>query len=250
MRNQEDVRRKWVMVISQTIGIDMPEDFPTTAHNGVNDKLKPCQPRNPNVWSEYGSGWNAIAFRFSAATDADATFTTSLKRPASSLEEYEIQEKALFAFFVTGYAAIESFSYALFAVGALLDQRTFPMSTPEQLKAVTPRRTLDKFAARFAGKPVVLALSALVNDPALGDWHAIRNVLAHRAAPPRQHNVTIHEGASSGENAGTTSSTWLINANLVVTLDEQTTSNRRAWLARHLTACVQATEYFVIETFP
>jgi hypothetical protein len=27
------------MATSQTIGIDMPEDFPTTAHNAVNVKL-------------------------------------------------------------------------------------------------------------------------------------------------------------------------------------------------------------------
>ena len=101
------------MVISQTIGIDMPGDFPTIAHNAVNDKLKLCQPRNPKVWSEYAGGWNAIAFRFSAAADADATFTASVKLPVASLEEYQVQEKALFAFFVTGYAAIESFTYAL-----------------------------------------------------------------------------------------------------------------------------------------
>jgi hypothetical protein len=89
------------MVISQTIGIDMLGDFPTTAHNGVNDKLKPYQPRNPNEWSEYGSGWNAIAFRFSAAADADATFTASLKAPRRLLKNMKFKRR-LCCFFRNG----------------------------------------------------------------------------------------------------------------------------------------------------
>ena len=39
------------MAISRTIGIDMPDDFPTTAYDVVNAKLGSYQQRNPNVWT-------------------------------------------------------------------------------------------------------------------------------------------------------------------------------------------------------
>jgi hypothetical protein len=67
------------MAISRTIGIDMPDDFPTTAYDVVNAKLGSYQQRNPNVWTQYAGGWNAIAFRFKTATVADDRFTESIK---------------------------------------------------------------------------------------------------------------------------------------------------------------------------
>jgi hypothetical protein len=65
------------MAISKTIGIDMPDDFPTSAHDAVGVKLGPYQPGNPEVWTEYGGGWNAIAFRFKTAAMADDRFRAS-----------------------------------------------------------------------------------------------------------------------------------------------------------------------------
>ena len=50
------------MAISRTIGIDMPDDFPTTAYDVVNAKLGSYQQRNTNVWTEYAGGWNPSLF--------------------------------------------------------------------------------------------------------------------------------------------------------------------------------------------
>jgi len=235
------------MAISQTIGIDMPNDFPTTAHDAVNTKLGPCRARAPAMWAEYAGGWNAIAIRFRTAADADGSFTASIRAAVPSLDEYQVQEQALFAFFVTGYAAIESFSYALFALGALLQPTDFPMCTQKDFKNIYPAFTAKKFATHFVGASAQAALSGLVNDNMYVQWGLIRNVLAHRAAPPRLYEVSIHE-RTSGQNTSTSSTVWQIVGGLV--LNETTTSLWRAWLATQLAVCVQATESFVNAKFP
>jgi hypothetical protein len=138
------------MAISKIIGIDMPDDFPTTAHDAVGVKLGPYQPGKPGVWTEYGGGWNAIAFRFKTAAIANDRFTASIRQfPQPPLDEYQVQEEALFVFFVAGFAAIESFAFALFALGAMLQPANFPMSTATNLQAIKPTLTKNKFAAHF-----------------------------------------------------------------------------------------------------
>ena len=78
------------MAISQTIGIDMPGDFPAAAHDAVSVKLGPYQPRDPAVWTEYAGGWNAVAYRFKTTTVADGTFTASIRRSRQTLDEHQI----------------------------------------------------------------------------------------------------------------------------------------------------------------
>ena len=230
------------MAISQTIGVNMPDDFPTTAHNAVHVKLIPCQPRVE--WTQYAGGWNAIAFRFKTITVIDETFTVSIRHsPRPSFDEYQVQEEALFGFFVTGYAVIESFSYALFALGAMLRHWDFPM----QPRRINPTSTQKKFATHFAGTPVEAALSALVTNSAYKQWGCIRNVLAHRTAPSRNYFVSLQEG-HHGVPPDDPDTVWQIIGGLP--LNEQTTSGKRAWLARHLTECVQATKSFVNAQFP
>lgn len=129
-------------------------------------KLGPYQPRFPVEWAEYAGGWNAIAIRFTTAAKADDVFTASISQSTSPpLPERQVQEEAWFAFCVAGYSAIESFAYALFALGSMLQPTNFPTSPQTQLRKITPALTQKKFAAHFAAAPVKLALSALVADP-------------------------------------------------------------------------------------
>ncbi len=222
------------MAISKIIGIDMPGDFPTTAHDAVGVKLGPYQTGNPDVWTEYGGGWNAIAFRFKTATVADDRFTASIRQfPQPPLDEYQVQEEALFTFFVAGFAVIESFAFALFALGAMLQPANFPMSN---LQVITPTLTKNKFAAHFAGTPIEAALSALLADPTYENWRLIRNVLAHRTAPSRHHDLVLVTGRGGGQARSTK---WQVIGGLV--LNDQTTSENRTWLATQLAKCIQAT---------
>ena len=154
------------MAIAQAIEIDMPHDFPTAAHNAVSAKL-PYQPDNPSLWAEYADGWRAVAIRFKTAAGADKLFTASIsKSSAPPPNERQIQEEALFTFFVTGYAAVESFAYALFALGAMLRPESFPMSTPRDLERITPTVTRQKFAAHFFGTTAEAKFSAVATDSA------------------------------------------------------------------------------------
>jgi hypothetical protein len=88
------------MAVAQTIGIEMPDDFPTAAYNAVYVRLGRYQPRNPALWGEYAGGWNAVAIRFRTAASADEKFTASITRNfAASLDERQLEEEALFSFF-------------------------------------------------------------------------------------------------------------------------------------------------------
>ena len=127
------------MAVAPTIGIDMPADFPTTEHDSVNVQLAPYQPKTPIVWGEYAGGWNAVAIRFKTAADADDRFTASIAQSASPAPyPRQAQEEDLFTFFVAGFASIESFAYACFALGAMLQPANFPTATPQDLTRIKP----------------------------------------------------------------------------------------------------------------
>jgi hypothetical protein len=128
-----------------TIGINMPDDFPTDAYNSVHDRLREYRNRNPDsaAWLEYAAGWNAVASRFKTMAEADKQFTLQLTTQGArrdSLLHYEMQmqEEYLYRFFMSGSSVIESFCYAVFAMGALLYPQKFPMLTSKQMRKITP----------------------------------------------------------------------------------------------------------------
>lgn len=221
----------------------MPEDFATVAHNVVVAQMSPFQPRNPDIFSELVGGWKAVAIRFKTATKADERFTVSIRSAtaSASFEEREIQEEALFAFFVNGYAAIESYVYAAFAMGAMLLPADFPMATPKDLKAINPRQTQRCFTKRFPGTRIEAKLTALLADPSFERWGLVRNVLAHRSTPARHHHLNVGD-----ERPDKTE--WEVMGGII--LDTQTTASRRPWLASTLTECVEAAAVFATADFP
>jgi hypothetical protein len=232
------------MTLAQTIGIDMPHDFPTSAYNAVNVKLGPERPRDPNVWGEYAAGWNAVASRFKMVADADDRFTRTIKQNRSH-NDIQAQEEALFSFFVGGYAVIESHAYATYAIGALIRPTEFPMLTDNDLKSISPNSTQRKYAIHFAGSSVDLELTSLIGpnvDPTFQEWGLIRNVLAHRIVPSRQIYASIHEGPGL-DTTPARPTEWKMMGGLV--LDDRTTSDRRAWLAETLIRLVNAADAFV-----
>ncbi|HEV2186168.1 MAG TPA: hypothetical protein VGR70_03110 [Stellaceae bacterium] len=227
---------------SDAIGIEMPRDFPTEAHNTLVRRLSPYQPSNPTVWSELAAGWNAVATRFRSAADADKTFTASISSPHAlrSHEELHRQNEALFTFFVNGYAALESFTYAVFSMGALLRPSSFPMDTPAHFRAITPKATQTRFAAHFPNTSIEARLTAMLVDPKFERWGLIRNVLAHRAVPARHHHMRV--GSSSLDTTD-----WEILDGIA--LNAQTTASERPWLATTLTDSVVATPDFATVNF-
>jgi hypothetical protein len=230
------------MTVSHAIGIDMPNDFPTDAHNVVVKKLSPYQPRNPDVWSELAAGWNAVAIRFKSAANADERYTVSIgsKDVFRSHDALFLQQDALFGFFINGYAALESFAYAVFAMGAMLLSSDFPMSTPTELRAISLKKTKSGFTTNFCGTDIEAALSALIDDPTFSQWSLIRNILAHRSEPPRYHYVSVGGGAPNR-------TVWEITGGIPI--DDQTIASYRPWLATTLTGCIASAEAFVTTNF-
>jgi hypothetical protein len=232
-----------MMAISDAIGIDMPGDFPCDAHNAVVKALAPYQPRNPDICSELAAGWNAVAIRFKTVANADGRFTASIssKGAFASSDERHAQEEALFAFFVNGYAAVESLAYAAFAMGAMLRPMDFPMITPGNLRAVTPNTTKNRFTTCFPGTPIEVKFSSLIADQNFERWGLIRNVLAHRSAPPRHHHISVGSNAPDKTD-------WEVIGGLA--LNDQTAASNRSWLATTLTDCVEAAAAFATSNFP
>jgi hypothetical protein len=133
------------MTIVNTIGINMPDDFPVDAYNGVHDRLREYRSRNPaaSAWLEYAAGWNAVAMRFKTMGDADEQYIRQIitaGRASLSHDEMQLQEECLYRFFMNGLSTIESYCYAVFAIGALLNSEKFPMSTKKESRAIDRSR--------------------------------------------------------------------------------------------------------------
>jgi hypothetical protein len=229
------------MMKSIALGIDMPDDFPTEAHNEVVEKLGSA-PSKSEVGGELAAGWNAVAIRFKSAANADEGYrlSTSSKEPLRSFDDLVVQQEALFAFFMNGYAALESFAYAAFALGAMLRPVDFPMDTEANRRAIDLRKTKSAFAATFSRTAIEARLSGLVVDPKFDQWGRIRNILAHRSHPPRHHYVTLGRTAPD-------KTIWEITDGL--TIDDQTTASRRSWLAAKVGECATAAAAFVTANF-
>ena len=129
------------MAIVNTIGINMPDDFSVDAYNDVHDRLREYSNRNP--WLEYTAGWNAVAMRFKTMGDADEQYIRQIitaGRASLSHDEMQLQEECLYRFFMNGLSTIESYCYAVFAIGALLNSEKFPMSTKKESRAIDRSR--------------------------------------------------------------------------------------------------------------
>lgn len=231
------------MTIADPIGIDMPADFPIGPYNAVNLQLAKQQAQ-PS-WSEYAAGWNAVARWYHAAAAADEFFTASItKGGAPSTDERQAQDVALYNFFVMGLSVVESFAYAIYAIAAMLQPQTFPMTTPAHLRAIGPAATCQKYTANFPGQPIETSLASLIADASYANWGTIRNVLAHRSSPPRSHALSLPVGGT----ANLTHTVWQVAGGLA--LNDRTTADRRQWLSQQISNCVTATESFAKANFP
>lgn len=226
-----------------TIGLEATRDFPTAAYEAVHGHLSSRGLSTAAPWQHYAGGWNALAYRFLTCTEHDDAFTASVARSGSAPvpPERHIQERELFAFFITGLSALEGFHFAAHAIGAFVAPAVFPMATPSELRAVTVGTVVKRFASAFTGDNLTTAMAGLQQDPLLTAWQEIRNVLAHRVAPGRTHNASV-----GGVSGGLQDTVWLNG----IPIDATTTASRRKWLAGAIVAVVEATKDFVRAHIP
>ncbi len=173
-----------------------------------------------------GNGFQGVAYRFRAASEYCREFEDLFQAPGGAAPGVEVvyrQERALFGFFVSGLACLESFSFALYALGAFYKPRKFGLSSGH-LKSITPLDVADRLGRHWPGALVSTQMAALIKDDTFKVWNSIRNVLSHRAVPPR----TIWVGGASRPRAA-----WRLLEHHGLDRDEPlelVTEPRRRWL--------------------
>lgn len=176
-----------------TSGLEMPDDFPGEQFNRAWAKVAPLSSSKPAAYLEFSSAWAALSYRYLAAVQHGEDFTNSIISDGTSPPAGRRfhQEKCLFDFFSAGFSALDSFFYAAYALGSLVDAAAFPLATDKDRRNVTCDNTIRRFKERFSSGQPLAALQALAVSPEHVEWRTIRNILTHRAAPGRTLHVSI-----------------------------------------------------------
>ena len=232
------------MSVSNSLDSVVPADFPREVYNRIGlriyEKLY-LTGVSPVLAEHFSDAWLAVAYRFFACTEHDASFRSSIERAGSNpprLEHY-IQERELYGFFVTGLTVIESFYYGCYVIASMINGDGFPMDNPRSIQVSS---TADKFVKNFAQKPITRELDSLRNNDAFKRWSLIRNVLAHRVNPARQVTVTLWPPKENPLHEVS----WPEEA---ITIDRDTTASRRTWLANNITRLIAELDTFTHSNF-
>ena len=210
-----------------------PADFPSDLYEQVNQSLK-SQPQG-GTWKQFAAAWNAVRYRYAATVEFDDAFTTSIKaHGVGPAEPYRYQqERDLFCFTTNATSTFDAFYYALYSIGAMLKPNDFlHLNDPDTERNITVATTRSQYFASFRGDPVLQDLEAFSKDTAFSELVRMRNILVHRAAPPRNFNL-----GDPKEPAARLS-------RLDVTLDERTTSSKRLEVHRLLNICLTSAASF------
>lgn len=114
---------------------------------------------------------------------------------------------------------------------------------------VTPGKTRDTFAKEYGNaEPLVIAFNSVLSGPAWKEWKKIRNVLAHRAVPPR----ILQVGVSFGGTPRPETDFFRQESRLkeLGPLNEDTTRTRLEWLEGRLERLIKAAESFASRHVP
>jgi hypothetical protein len=221
-----------------TNGLITSSDFPITPYEAVHSKVVKKWSAHP-LYDHYAGSWNALAYRFQAATNAGTILNQSLRDFGASpppLERYR-QEHELFSFFSCGFSAFEAAFYAAFTLGAFLTPSAFPLTTPKDQQRISPNLTIDAYQRTFVNDPILDVFNVLVMDSAYQQWREVRNVLTHRTAPGRRVYVSIGDDAAPNVE-------WKLNN---IQLDEKLVPNRQRELSRLVSDLVSGLDAFLIE---
>lgn len=224
-----------------TIGVPAPSDFPSTSYEATYRRVLSNRQKNEFATVEFISAWCAIAHRFLDCLAHDRTYTDVARSHGESppSEERHFQERALFSFFVSGMAVLESFCYGLFAMASLVNAARFPMASPADLRAIDPWVTRDKFKSRYRREPLSRSLDDLLGSSEWEAWREVRNVLSHRSSPGRTFRRTVTSGFGVVPSSKAGPTTW---DQFLIVIDINTTATRRAWLAKQLSELVQGAD--------
>ncbi len=114
---------------------DLPDPFPKSVAQIVYRSLLDAIPSQSDARSLMAGGFKAAAYRWWMTRESHNSYVGVIQEQglAPGAEGEWEQEAALFSFFAGGLAVLESFSFALHAVGShFAEESGFPLSTPIQ----------------------------------------------------------------------------------------------------------------------
>ncbi len=232
----------------------MPNDFDHQSYDRVNDIVSAKSSLDIDAWGKFAASWNGVCYRFRACTDHSHMFTEAITAQQDSESRY-IQERELFSFFVSGLSVIESFCFALFALGRMLQPLDFPLLSDEDERKVKPCETSKKYQELFPNDEISQELARLVGvsisskdksckgaDTQYTEWLNVRNILAHRASTTRLITLqTVNSGLKRQAPQ------WKRMPKFE--FDQNTTESRRIWLLEKLNLLLQKSQKFAIDHF-
>jgi hypothetical protein len=222
------------MTTLQMNGLTMPANFPRLLFEKIYTVVQPHH-ANP-VHPQFIGAWSAVSYRYKALAEYDERFTRSIKKGPSRTHEVRYQEERdLFGFTSNAYSVFDAFFYAMFAIGALIQPQTFVLLVARDERNVTFGNTKRLFSQAFPLDPIRVLFEDFDRDQARKDLSKIRNILTHRAAPPRKYGFAL----------GQPKPAWAHITRLDVPLDKNTTKSLRAEVSRLLTVCLSGAAPFV-----
>jgi hypothetical protein len=221
-------------------GLLLPSPFPDDVFEAVKERIFSKVPSASQTWEQLAGSHNGVRYRLRACADYSEEFTQSVQRFGDSppADKRYRQERQLFGFFVSGYAALDSFCFFIYFAAVHVQPGHFPTQLPGHIKSIGCKSTPAAFARAFPGEDISAALDALINHSTFKDWDGYRNILAHRAAPGRVMYASI--GSSTPDPAAD----WKIGPAGGLKIDASLTPPRLAWLVHTLSGLVVAADTF------
>lgn len=229
---------------SRTLGaFTAPASLPVGEFDAINERVAQRSSGNKAVWHAFASAWSGLAYRLRAALEHSAAFLGSVSASsAPPAEQRYRQDHDLFAFVVCAVSAVECFHFAAYCIGSMANAAIFPFSQPSHLKFY-PRDVLDRFVQAFPGDSITAAMQSCLASPEYATLTDLRNVLAHRGTPPRQHFLSTSgpdTPSAIPANLGDLASNWRYD----IELNAHCLDPYRAWLENSLRKMVIETAIF------
>ena len=232
------------MTSSRTLGgFQVPVGLPVAEFDVVNQLVSQSSTGNKDVWHAFASAWNALAFRLRAAQEHSVAFSTSVAESSGPPPEQRYrQETDLFVFVTSAVSAVECFFFAAHCIGALVTPTVFPVSKPSHLK-LYPDHVRNHFVQAYPDDKLTTAMRQSLASSEYATLSDLRNVLAHRGTPPRQHFLSASgpdTPSTIPSNLKDLASNWRYD----MALDAQCLDPYGAWLEHTVCTLVVETASF------
>jgi hypothetical protein len=172
--------------------VEAPAGFPLGAYNAIYNAVPRKARRRKRKWADFRDAWSAVAYRFIWLDYYADAFEKSVRKNSIAPPQpmRSEQERFAFGFILNALSCLETAHYGLFAIGALLS-KDFPLLKEKHRRNVSMKETARMFEKVFTKKePVTKALRGVGRASAVKQLQDVRNIIVHRANPPRAFKMS------------------------------------------------------------